>query len=134
MKMNIIRRLLARHRFPQIMLLGLLAFGILIKPVLFSMGEMHELQHDPNAAISHVDFAVFHEESTQNTDQGGQTNAHTLHALTNFAHNCDQPTCTEAGCFASLGAGLCRAHIATPADAPRKSAIPTTLFRPPISI
>jgi hypothetical protein len=132
--MNIIRRLIAKYRFLQILLLGLLAFGILIKPVLFSMGEMHELQHDPKAAISHVDLSAAHDENQQSPDHKDSIGSNMLHSLTHFAHNCDQPTCNEAGCFASLSAALSRAQIANLGDAPRKSAIHSTLFRPPISI
>lgn len=134
MRMSIIRRQFSKNRFPQILLLALLAFGILIKPVLFSMGEMHELQHDPKAAISHVDLDASHDGNAQDSGQDDRTNASALHTLTHFAHHCEQPTCTEAGCFASLDAALGRVHIPTPGESHRKSAIPATLFRPPISV
>lgn len=132
--MNIIRRLLARHRFPQILLLGLMAVGILIKPILFSMGEMHELQHDPMAAISHTDLGAEHDESGQSPDHKGSAGTSILHALTHFAHNCDQPTSTETGYFSSLSTASSNAYLPALTDSPRKSAVPVTLFRPPISI
>lgn len=132
--MNIIRRFFAKHRFQQILLFGLLAFGILMKPVLFSMGEMHELQHDSIAAISHADLGASHAGNIQDSSQDDRKIANVLHTLTHFAHNCDQPTYTETVCFTSLDAALSRGHIAIPGDAPRKSGIPSTLFRPPISI
>ena len=132
MRMNIIRRLLARHRFPQILLLGLMAVGILIKPILFTMGEMHELQDNPKAVISHVYISTSHEGDPQESGQDGRTNASALHALTNFAHNCDQPTCTEIGCFASLSAVLSRLSIPTLSDSWRESVRPSSLLRPPI--
>jgi hypothetical protein len=134
MMMNKIRGLIAKYHYSQILLFGLLAFGIFMKPVLFSMGEMHELEHDPKAAISHVDLGESHEVNPENPSQDDRANANVMHTLTHFAHNCDQPTCTEAGCIASLSAALSRTHIANPGDPPRKAARPETLFRPPISI
>lgn len=133
-EMNIIRHLFAKHPFTQILLLGLLAFGVLIKPVLFSMGEMHEIQHDPMAAISHMDLGAEHDENNQSPDHKGSAGALALHTLIHFAHNCDQPTCTETAFFASFGAALSLTLLPTLADSPRKSAMPASLFRPPISI
>lgn len=132
MRMNIIRRLLTRHRFPQILLLGLMAVGILIKPILFSMAEMHELQDNPNAAISHVDIGASHDGNAQDSGQDDRTNASALHALTNFAHNCDQPTCTETGYFTSLSTVLSRTNIPVLSYSLRKSVRPSSLLRPPI--
>lgn len=132
--MDFIRQFFAKQSFPQILLLGMLVFGILIKPVLFSLGEMHEIQHDPIAAISHMDLGAEHDENEQSPDHKDSIGSNALHALTHFAHNCDQPTCTETGCFASLGAALSLTLLPTLADSPRKSAMPASLFRPPISI
>jgi hypothetical protein len=132
--MHIIRRLISEHRIPQIFLLGLLIFGILIKPFLYSLGEMHEIQHNPMAAISHIDLSAEHDENAEGPDHKDSLGSNALHALTHFAHNCDQPTCAETGCFAGLGPVLSRTHLPTIADSPRKSATPASLFRPPISV
>lgn len=129
-----IRYFLAEHRIAQNVLLAMLLFGILAKPVLFSLGEMHEIQHDPMAAISHSDLGAEHDESEQSPDHKGSEGSKALHALTHFAHNCDQPTNAETGYFAGLSAALSRIHLPIMVDSPRKSAIPATLFRPPISV
>lgn len=132
--MYYIRGLIAKNRFTQIILFGMLALGIIMKPVLFSIGEIHELQHDPMAAYHHADLSTSHVEDNQNLNQNQKVTTKVLHILTHYAHSGDQPTLNENGSFANLDAALSRNHIPTLIDAPLKTGIPSTLFRPPISI
>ena len=70
-------------------MLGLFALGVALQPVLASLGELHELAHDPtggHAHVEHVDGAS----ALDAIDQQESEQAGTLHVLLHFAHCCGQ--------------------------------------------
>jgi hypothetical protein len=109
---------------------AILALSLLLRPVLASLGEMHELAHDPSG--SHLDVGHFPGSAAQPpADEGSDQSA--LHTLLHFAHCCGQ-----------LSAGAVSVAIDTltpPADVRvlsfRLAAVPSTRwqtpFRPPIA-
>jgi hypothetical protein len=132
--MNIIRRLFAKYRFVQICLFGLLAFGMLIKPVLFNLSEMHALQHNSTNAISHLDLGRIHDGEKQSPNSKDLTTTNTLHTLIHFTQNCDQSTSIETPCLADVLTAQNRAHLPIFDNSPQKSILPPSVFRPPITV
>jgi hypothetical protein len=82
-----------RRRFAaalRLVALAVLALSLLLRPVLSSIGEVHELAHDPSG--QHLDITHAGQSSTHN-DAGERKegkDASTLHALLHFAHCCGQ--------------------------------------------
>lgn len=80
-----------RHRYSLVLRLGMLAMLVLLlvaKPVLASVGEVHELAHEPTGTHSQIiDDAT---EVASEADRSGS--AVTLHVLLEFAHCCGQST------------------------------------------
>lgn len=65
-----------------------LMFGLAIQPVLASIGELHELAHDPAGSHGYVDGDA--SATALVADQSDS--AETLHTLLEFAHCCGQST------------------------------------------
>lgn len=80
-------RLRPRRWLPllRVLVLGLLALGLVLQPVMAAAGEMHELAHDPSGAHSHVHADDVDSESVAT---GESDTAETLHVLLDFAHCC----------------------------------------------
>lgn len=80
-----------RRRYPlalRLAMLAMLVLLLLVKPVLASIGELHELAHDPSGAHSHViDESEIVEAQADQSDSAG-----TMHVLLEFAHCCGQST------------------------------------------
>lgn len=86
---------LRQHSLPlilRILLLALFSLSLVLQPVLASMGELHELAHDPTGGHAHVDHgdALADELSAADAEEKGT--AVTLHVLLHFAHCCGQST------------------------------------------
>lgn len=125
----------ARRRFVSLIrLLAVMVFALtlLVGPVLSSIGEVHELAHDPSG--QHSDVESGHRRSTHNTvreQQEGKA-ADTLHALLHFAHCCGQ---ASAAFQAKILDAVEIAPATRPAafvDASVSRARWYTPFRPPI--
>ena len=81
------RRLVSLIRLSAVMVF---AIALLVGPVLSSIGEIHELAHDPSG--QHSDVESGRGRSTHNTIQEQREGkaADALHALLHFAHCCGQ--------------------------------------------
>ena len=85
----------SRSRLPlplRVLVLVLFAFGLVMQPVIASLGEMHELAHDPTGghalAHSHTDHSDGKQVEPGDTTESGQEPASTLHFLMHHAHCC----------------------------------------------
>lgn len=77
-----------RLPFLRVLVLGLFALGLVLQPVMATVGEMHELAHDPSGTHSHdldADELDAEQAAAGEQDQGG---AKTLHVLLHFSHCC----------------------------------------------
>lgn len=114
----------------RILVLGLFALALVLQPVLASVGELHELAHDPSGAHSHVhDAADVDPQST--TDTGLEDGVETFHVLLDFAHCCGATAATVSGlkplcCLPSSG------RLAIPKAAFPPAARLQAPFKPPI--
>lgn len=73
--------------FLRVLVLGLVALGFVLQPVLAAAGEMHALAHDPAGTHAHD----LHAEAGDPAPSGGEPSedgAATLHLLLHFAHCC----------------------------------------------
>lgn len=129
-------RLRARRRLSaalRLLALGVLALALLMRPVLSSMGEIHELTHDPSGQHLDVDHgrgAGAHDAAKEGRE--GKS-AGVLHAFLHFAHCCGQ---ASFGPPEGPAAGLNPPpppRIAEVAPVPAATAHWTTPFRPPIA-
>ncbi|GAB3331702.1 hypothetical protein [Marilutibacter aestuarii] len=112
----------------RLLVLGLFALSLLVRPVLTTFGEVHELAHAGAASHeTHVGAA----DDVGDTRQAGEDP--TLHTLLHLAHCCGQSTPVPAPLVAALPhappassprAANYDAPATTPADTP---------FRPPIA-
>jgi hypothetical protein len=80
-----------RHRrlpLLHVLVLGLLALGLVLQPVIAAVGEIHELGHDPSGMHSHDPHAD-HLHAVPTAAGGNDPDgSETLHALLDFAHCC----------------------------------------------
>lgn len=133
----------ARHRLPfamRVFVLGMLSLGMALMPVLASVGEIHELAHDPSGSHAmathgdHHDAAdESHEELVADADGEDGQGTDPLHALLHFAHCCGQQSLTASALMPVLAQPEPSAALLMP-DAqvvPRSPALAP--FRPPIT-
>lgn len=82
-----------RRRFAaalRLFALAVLALSLLLRPVLSSLGEIHELAHDPTGQhldVDHGSGQTTHDAAKENKEGKG---AGALHAFLHFAHCCGQ--------------------------------------------
>jgi hypothetical protein len=110
-----------------------LAVSLLLRPVLSSIGEMHELAHDPSGQhldIEHAAGATTHDAARE---RGEGKSADTLHALLHFAHCCGQVSAVNPDGVAHTPAVLPYTPLLNPDAARPPTARWTTPFRPPIT-
>jgi len=132
-----------RHRLPFVLrmfVLGLLALGMALMPVLASVGELHELAHDPSGSHGlamhgdHHDAAddSHNEPAADGAGEDGQ-GPDPLHALLHFAHCCGQQSLTASALMPVLAQPEPSAALLMPDAqvAPRSPALAP--FRPPIT-
>lgn len=125
-----------RHRLLlalRVFALGLLALGLVMKPVLASLGELHELAHDPtevHASAGHGDHThdAFQDEGAQ--DERG---AEALHALVHFAHCCGQSSLASLPAIAAIAAPPSADALLMPEPQMLSQALSLAPFRPPIT-
>lgn len=127
-----------RHRFAaslRLLAYAILALSLLLRPVLSSLGEIHELAHDPTG--SHFDVAAgadkHHGQAADAHGTGDGGDAKVLHSLLHFAHCCGQLSAAmfeaTSGALAPVAAGSLRAT-----NDPSLPLAPwQTPFRPPIT-
>lgn len=112
------------------LVLGLLFVSMLIKPVLASWGEMHELAHDPTGQHSHVDVQATQE---HRGDEDKVDQASPLHALLHFAHCCGQSAAAYPPVMSPVAGPLGEPQPAPANAGSCPSGAPLSLFRPPIT-
>ncbi|RNF82550.1 hypothetical protein [Montanilutibacter psychrotolerans] len=81
-----------RHRLPlvlRVLVLAMFVLGVAMQPVLASLGELHELSHDPSGSHAHAAHAG---DAVAAETADGEGNPRALHVLLDFAHCCGQPT------------------------------------------
>ncbi|HVI60289.1 MAG TPA: hypothetical protein VM619_15640 [Luteimonas sp.] len=83
-------RLHSRFVLPllRVVLLGVLALGVAVQPVMTAAGEMHELAHDPSGAHSHGPHADDPRAESVAAGALDQDGSEALHLLLDFAHCC----------------------------------------------
>ncbi|MCF7221542.1 hypothetical protein [Marilutibacter chinensis] len=128
----------------RLLVLALLVLGVLAKPVLASIGEVHELQHDPSGQHLHLgqngdhDIAsdgvhVDHRLQSDAPADAPSDDGNLLHELLHFAHCCGQsPQSVPAAAMtvpAIAGDATGPANAAAPAPDHRSQDV----FRPPIT-
>jgi hypothetical protein len=127
------RRLLPDATVLRLLVLGLVAIALLMRPVLASFGEAHELAHDPSGMHAHVEHtdAITDELAS---DERGEEGAATLHTLLHLAHCCGQSTAATPPALPLIQPPLKAADPAL-ADSQRPAAARIeTPFRPPIAV
>lgn len=134
----------SRHRLPfalRVFVLGMLALGMALMPVLASVGEIHELAHDPSGRHGLATHGDHHDAVADSHDDGGSgvagedgQGSDPLHALLHFAHCCGQQSLTASAVMPVLARPQPSAALLMP-DAqvvPRSPVLAP--FRPPITI
>lgn len=122
--------------FPGLLLLAAMALGLVLQPVLASIGELHAQAHDPTgshplaAQLDHPPAADGHDDHDDHP--AGDEDSDPLHALIHLAHCCGQSFATLPSPF------LVTAHLLReplPIDGPQILAqgLPLAPFRPPIA-
>ncbi|HZX81080.1 MAG TPA: hypothetical protein VFE72_09035 [Lysobacter sp.] len=128
------RRACRRHRrFLRLFAIAILALAVLARPMLSSLGEMHELAHDPSGLHGAGAGASGHEHDTATTGNDAER-TDTLHALLHFAHCCGQASAVPLDARLRLPAGIAHARPMYPLDAALSRGRWATPFRPPIRI
>ena len=82
---------LRRHRLPlvlRVLVLAMFVLGVAMQPVLASLGELHELSHDPSGNHAHAAHAGDAVAAETPDDEDPRA----LHVLLDFARCCGQPT------------------------------------------
>ncbi|MDX9969254.1 MULTISPECIES: hypothetical protein [Pseudomonadota] len=72
----------------RVLVLGVLALGLAVQPVMTAAGEMYELAHDPSGMHSHGPHANDLGAELTATGAHDQDGSETLHVLLDFAHCC----------------------------------------------
>lgn len=122
----------------RVFVLGLLALGLVMKPVLASLGELHELAHDPtgiHALADHGDHAseVSQDEITYDESRQDERGSDALHALIHFAHCCGQSSLTALPAIAAIAAPPVADALLMPEPQILPQALVLAPFRPPIA-
>lgn len=76
----------------RVLVLVLFALGLVLQPVFASIGELHELAHDPSGAHapSHTDHSDSTDDQLSATETSDPSPTGTLHFLMHHAHCCGQ--------------------------------------------
>ncbi|HUH90548.1 MAG TPA: hypothetical protein VLZ76_07825 [Lysobacter sp.] len=118
----------------RVFVLALFVSGLVVQPVLASLGELHELAHDPSGLHSHSvqsDHSAMPSILSSQQPQAAARTA-TLHMLLHFAHCCAQSSVVMTTGLAFV-AGVPTAS--QPTEQRAQVVLPTrpmALFRPPI--
>lgn len=119
----------------RVLALVVFVLALILQPVLASVGEVHELAHDPSGLHSHPTHSndpATHPALEDTTDLEQEQDGKTLHLLLDFAHCCGQ----TAGAFLPLAkAGDHPSSAVCPLVTQAPIVLPTRLFapfRPPI--
>lgn len=112
---------------------AILALSLLLRPVLASMSEIHELAHDPTG--SHLDVSAgtgsHHHDEASEAGEGPQGSA--LHTLLHFAHCCGQVSATAVAISFEATHLTPEVRLYGPPAASVPLARWQTPFRPPIT-
>lgn len=111
---------------------AILALALLVRPVLASLGEMHELAHDPSG--SHLDISSgggTHHDELSEASEGSEASA--LHTLLHFAHCCGQLSAAAVAITFDAANPAPTVRVHGPPNASVPMARWQTPFRPPIT-
>ncbi|TWI01896.1 hypothetical protein IP90_02456 [Luteimonas cucumeris] len=133
------------HRLPlalRVFVLGLLAFGLVTKPVLASIGELHEFAHDStqtHALAGHEDHAQAAADASTDDrphDEHPQEERGTdaLHALVHFVHCCGQTPLASLPALAIMATPPASGTLLMSAPQMPPQALSLAPFRPPIAV
>lgn len=116
-------------------MLGALAMGLVMMPVLAAIGELHELAHDPSgthALAGHADHSrdVPHGQNGQGEGEGGSDS---LHALIHFAHCCGQSSLVSLPVILTTATPPSADVLPLPEQQLLHQASSLAPFRPPIT-
>jgi hypothetical protein len=116
----------------RLIVFAILAVSLLLRPMLSSIGEIHELAHDPGG--QHLDIDAWSGKS--GLQQAGSLHdgaGDTLHTLLHFAHCCGHAPAT----FPVFDLAPADLTVASPPSNKAREAVPRARwqspFRPPIS-
>jgi hypothetical protein len=125
-----------RHRLPlalRVFVLGLLALGLLMKPVLASIGELHELAHDPTGTHALAGHGDHVSGVSQDEDPQGERGLDSLHALIHFAHCCGQSSLASLPAIEVLAAPPSADVLLMSEPQVLSQTLSIAPFRPPIT-
>lgn len=125
-----------RRRLPlalRVFVLGMLALGLMMKPVLTSIGELHELAHDPSGTHAVAGHAEHVLDASQDEDEQDASGSAALHALIHFAHCCGQSSLASLPAIAFMAAPPCADAVVMPEPQVLLHALSLAPFRPPIT-
>jgi hypothetical protein len=133
----------SRHRLPfalRVFVLGMLALGMALMPVLASVGELHELAHDPSGSHGLATHGEHHDAAVDSRDDGESgvagedgLGSDPLHALLHYAHCCGQQSVTGARLMPVLAQPAAGAALLMPRAQVVPYAPVLAPFRPPIT-
>lgn len=72
----------------RVFVLGLFALGLVLQPVMATVGEVHEFAHDPSGTHAHDLHSDDKDAELAAAGEQDQDAAKTLHMLLHFAHCC----------------------------------------------
>lgn len=122
------RRLL----FVRLLVLGMIALGLMLQPVLAAAGEMHALTHDASGMHDHDFGKEALDADLLVTGEQDEGNAKTLHAMLHFAHCCGATAALLPVLKPISPAPLDRLSAIAETPLPPQARL-TSLFKPPIS-
>lgn len=127
-----------RHRSAaslRVIAYAILALSLLLRPMLASLGEMHEFAHE--SAGQHLDVggeSMHHDDDPTPHDSGsGDDDSGTLHTLLHLAHCCGQGAAAELAVAFNPVPLESGERAAAVVDANVRPASWPTPFRPPIT-
>lgn len=105
---------------------AMLVFGLVARPVLASIGETHELAHDPSGQHGHaIEMGTAADGDASEERSPG-------HALLHFAHCCGQMSVTMTEVPSLSGAALIAGPLLVYESGPAAAGVRGSPFRPPI--
>lgn len=131
-----LHRALRPLSLPRLLMLALLVLGVLSKPVLASIGEIHELQHDPSGQHlllesddGHLPVVGADTLGDATADDGDGL----IHELLHFAHCCGQSPQSVPAMAMTVPAPAIATNPPAPAAVPAPRHRCQDVFRPPIA-
>jgi hypothetical protein len=130
--MNAIHRLARKYKSFKIMILSLIVLSIMVKPVLFAVGEIHELSDNPSGYLQSHTEAILDDTSHLSAHKS-HIAAHAAHLLTHLAHSCDHPNLGGISYAPHVHGHIRARYMYSLGQSQPKSVAPALLLRPPIN-